>query len=99
MRNQKIYEKFPEVESLRKIIENNEQMINKMRSAEYIENSTTVKELRKGKKELDDKYAKKNDDLQTQIQELQKEINAKQEQIQNLVFRQKNQRKGIDFEQ
>lgn len=103
---QKEYKKFPEVQELEQnlkkneeSIKNYEQTIAKLNSAEYIENHVRVKGLLEREKELDDKYTKKINDLQLQSQELQKEINAKQEQIQNLVFRQKNQRKGLDFEQ
>jgi len=54
--------------------------------------------LEEEKKEIENKYQNKIDNLQTQNQDLQKQILAKQEQIQSLMLREKGQGKGQDFE-
>ncbi|MEG7978821.1 MAG: hypothetical protein NY202_02770 [Mollicutes bacterium UO1] len=91
MKNLKIYEKFPEVIVLKETIKSHEQRIIELQSEERIENSLTVKRLREEKKEIESKYSKT-------IENLQNQIVAKQEQIQNLMLRQKGQGKGQDFE-
>jgi len=98
MKNLKIYEKFPEVKELKENIKKKEEEIRHLQSPDYIENSIRVKKLYEEKKELDNKYQTKLDNLQTQNQDLQKQVLAKQEQIQNLLLRQKGQGKGQDFE-
>ena len=50
------------------------------------------------KKEIENKYQNKIDNLQVQNQDLQKQVLAKQEQIQSLMLREKGQGKGQDFE-
>ena len=98
MKNQKIYEDFPEVRGLREAIKNCEQKIIYLQSPDYIENSTRIKKLYEEKKEIADKHWKTIENLQSQNQELQKQLTEKKEQIQNLVLRQKGQGKGQDFE-
>ncbi|CAI2195739.1 20009_t:CDS:1, partial [Funneliformis geosporum] len=86
------------VKELKETVKSHEQKIIYLQSPEHIENSIRVKKLEEEKKELNNKYQSKIDNLQTQNQDLQKQILAKQEQIQNLVLRQKGQGKGQDFE-
>ncbi|CAI2173075.1 7565_t:CDS:2 [Funneliformis geosporum] len=98
LEQQKIYENFQAVKELKETIKHHEQKIVYLQAPEHIENSIRVKKLEEEKKELNSKYQSKIDNLQTQNQDLQKQILAKQEQIQNLVLRQKGQGKGQDFE-
>ena len=95
---QKIYENFEEVKKLKDIIKNHEERIIYLQSPEHIENSIRVKKLEEEKKEIENKYQTKIDNLQTQNQDLQKQVLAKQEQIQSLMLREKGQGKGQDFE-